>query len=97
MANELRDHVWFVDTAGAANITNETVLVQDIRWVGSTTAGHAAVIENGRSGVVVWESVNTLGANEVQESHDLNLRLVEGFSVPTLSSGRLYIYGKLVL
>lgn len=95
MANELRDHVWVIDTAGAANVTNETVLVTDIRWVGSTTAGHTAIIENGRSGVVVWESVNQNGANEVQESHDLALRLVEGFSVPTLASGRLYIYGKL--
>lgn len=92
MANELRDHVWVIDTAGAANITNETVLVNAIRWVGATTAGHQAIVENGRDGVVVWESVADAD-NFVEHAEGLNLRLVEGFSVPTLGSGKLYIYG----
>lgn len=96
MANALRDHVWFVDTAGAANVVDETVLIDTIRWVGRTTAAHEAVIENA-AGVVIWRSVASADSpTSDEESSFCNcLRALGGFSVPTLGSGQLFIYGKL--
>lgn len=90
MANGIRDHVWVIDTAGAALIASEEIRIDHVRWVGATTAGHQAEIANG-AGQVMWASVAS-GANFLEESHGLDLRVRDGFSVPTLGSGKLYIY-----
>jgi hypothetical protein len=57
--------------------------------VGGTTAGHAAVIQD-PSGRVLWTAVAT-GDNYTDQSL-LETVWSEGFEVPTLASGRLYVY-----
>lgn len=90
MANELRDHVWVVDTASATLVEATSMRIQTIRWIGATTAGHEAIIKNGR-GKIVWASVAN-AANFLDESHGLDFRTQDGFAVTTLGSGLLYIY-----
>lgn len=94
MANELHDHVWVIDTAGADNVTSETVLVRGIRFLGAV-AGDEAVVENAAGQVVYQGRVSAnLG---VDDSGELHMRLQGGFSVPTLdTNGLLFIYGQLV-
>lgn len=94
MANAIRDHVWFIDTAGAANVVDETVLIETIRWVGRTTAAHEAIIENAE-GEVIWRSVASADSPTSDEESNVCLRALGGFSVPTLGSGQLFIYGYL--
>jgi hypothetical protein len=95
MANAIRDHIWFVDTAGAANVVDETVIIEAVRWVGATTAAHEAVIENAE-GEVIWRSVASADSpTSDKESTPGCFRALGGFSVPTLGSGQLFIYGKL--
>lgn len=96
MAATLRDHVWVIAAPVAAtNLTDETVYVHNVRWVNPSGAGDAVQIANGRDGKVVWEAVAQVGANEQQESK-VEFRLVQGFSIPLIDAGTLYIYGELL-
>lgn len=79
---------YFVDTAGAAMVTTETVKIKSIRWEGGTTAGHQAIVQDDQGGVI-WQSVAS-GANYV-ESELIERWFIGGFKVPTLQSGRLHI------
>lgn len=93
MANEMHDHVWVIDTAGADLIVSETQLIRGIRFVG-TQSGDECVIENG-DGEVVFHA--TLGDDLVDDASSLHLRLRGGFAVPTLSADcTVYLYGQLV-
>lgn len=92
MANEVHDHVWVIDTAGADPIVSETQLIKGIRFVG-TQAGDEVILQNG-AGQVVYHAA--LGDDLVDDSN-VHLRLRGGFIVPTLSADCvLYLYGQLV-
>lgn len=68
----------------------QPVRIEGIRWVGGTTAAHTAEVGDADA-VVHWKSVLVAGnAGEDQESM-VELRM-RGLTVPTLSSGTLYIY-----
>jgi len=68
----------------------QPVRIESIRWVGGTTAAHTAEVGDVNA-TVVWKSVlATTNAGEDQES-PVELR-IRGLTVPTLSSGTLYIY-----
>lgn len=88
MANDLTRTPLKIDTAGSSMIRSGPVRVRSVRWVGATTAGHQAVIQDS-DGRVLWESVAG-GANNV-EAEDIDRDWPRGFKVPTLGSGTLYI------
>lgn len=97
MANDVAGYPWKLDTV-ANNIVTGTVWVMKIRWVGATTAAHAATITDG-NGRVVWTSLAS-GSNYVETDTyppSSVLKIVgtasTGLCVTTLSSGVLYIYG----
>lgn len=88
MANVQNSDIWIVDTAASTMVDSRNVKVKSVRWVGATTAGHAAEIQ-GVDNRVLWSSV-AAGANNV-ESELVERWWMGGFKVPTLASGKLYI------
>lgn len=93
MANELRDHVWFIDTAAATVVSGtEELRIKSIRFIPATNAD-VAVLKNG-DGKTVWET--TAGGSTLPEESRLDLRCAKGFIVSTLTAGaKLYLYGNL--
>ena len=88
MANNLTDNPWMIDSTGV--LTTDDVPIKHLRWVGATTAGHAALI-NDKNGREVWKSVAS-GANYVEDSLSENQRFFHGLTVATLASGTLELY-----
>ena len=91
MANDLTKNPWVVDTAGSAAILTDFAEVRSIQWIGATTAGHEAIVQD-QSGQVIWRRL-AQGANQNfdTEFEGRRGRLVNGLLVPTLASGTLYI------
>jgi hypothetical protein len=94
MANNVSRNPLVIDTAGGSPITTQQLRIRKLRWVGGSAAGHQAIVQD-QFGNVFWESI-AAGANYVEEtdfSTDLTQRtVVSGLTVPTLGSGKLYIY-----
>src|SRR6267142_2538687 len=92
LANDFTSNPWIVDTPAATILSTDQIRVRGVRWVGATTAGHAAEIQD-QAGKVKWSSVAS-GANYV-EADLLNSPPIgfnaNGLKVPTLASGKLYI------
>ncbi len=98
MANVYAAGRYIIDTAGSTLLRstlspslNPGMRIAGIRWVGATTAGHTAVIQDVNS-VTLWASVAN-AANYVEESLAAPL-LWTDFKVTTLASGILYIFLK---
>lgn len=96
MANTKYNKIVFIDTAGASAIRTDQLTINKIRWVDAGAAGDACVIQD-QNNNTFWESVAS-GADYV-ESDDFSMggqnssgRRLDGLKVPTLSSGKLYIY-----
>jgi hypothetical protein len=90
MANDLTKNPLIIDTAAPTVLLPATqpMRVKSVRWVGATTAGHLAEIQDANNNVL-WSSV-AAGANNVEgELEEVWWR--EGMKVPTLQSGVLYI------
>ena len=91
--------ILIIDTPGAGDIlaSGQILQVLKIRWVGASAAGHAVSITDANDNIM-WASVAG-GANYVEidtfttdrESDDHCFRW-NGLRVPTLASGKLYIY-----
>jgi hypothetical protein len=80
-----------IDTAGATVLTNRVMDVYLIRWVSpSAVAGHAVLITD-TNDVPKWETCAN-GGNYVEADHIGLNEAWQGLKVPTLSSGKLYIY-----
>ncbi len=90
MANDVTANPIIVDTAAAAALTAYTFIATKIRWVGATTAGHQAIVQNG-NGIVKFKAEAT-GANYTESEHFDPPLIFNGLIVPTLSSGTVYIY-----
>lgn len=88
MANKFHDKVWVIDTESATAITQEPLLINTFRVVGMTTAGHTCIVQD-KNGNTVWEAVADVDKFNDQTLVDLQM---QGLIVPTLTSGRLYIY-----
>lgn len=88
MANSATENPHIIDTAGASLVATGNTRIHNVRWVGATTAGHQAIIQD-NAGRVVWESVAP-AANYV-EKDSINREAIGGYKVPTLGSGKLYI------
>jgi len=81
-----------LDTAGSTIYNPGGVAVKLVRWVGGTTAGHTVVIQDA-TGRVLWTAIATADNFTDQSLLEL-LETVwpEGFKVPTLASGKVYVY-----
>ncbi len=89
MSNDLTQNPWIIDTAASTTIsTDNNLKLNYVRWVNATTSGHQCVIQN-EDGMVIWESYAN-AANYVER--DQLKRTINGMIVPTLDSGKLYIY-----
>lgn len=93
MANDLLGNPWKIDTAGAGAVVDDMVYVKSVRWVSETAVGGDNVsVTDPVTSRVLWEAV-AAGANYTEEA------LIEswwrnGFAVPTIGSGTLYVtYG----
>lgn len=89
MANALHQKVWVIDTAAATNVTDAPVEIVGVRYVGNTTASDDAEIADG-DGNVIWAAKGA--AKDAEIDSQIRFRSNNGFRVPTLDSGKLYIY-----
>lgn len=79
-----------IDAASASFILPGDVVVDLVRWVGATTVGHEAIIQDG-SGNEFWAS--KVAATPAPPEHaPLGYTCPGGLKVTTLGSGKLYIY-----
>lgn len=90
MANDVTSNPIIIDTAAATALTSYAFTATKIRWVGATTAGHQAIVQNG-NGIVKF-SAEAVGANYTESEHFDPPLIFSGLIVPTLSSGTIYIY-----
>lgn len=90
MANALRDHVIFVDTAAATKLflSDEDFKVVAIRFVPAAGTDDC-VVQNG-DGETLWASGEA--ASVIPQESRIPIRFREGIIVPTLSGGNLYLY-----
>jgi hypothetical protein len=88
MANTFGNPI-VIDTAGASSTVLSNLWVLEIRWVGATTPAHEATITDPTSGQFLWGDIAP-GANYVSET-TRERTWKNGFTVPTLGSGKLYI------
>ncbi len=90
MANIIRNP-FVIDTPGGGIIYGQEIRVQAFEWISpSAVAGHQCIVQD-KNGINVWESVAS-GAN--YEDKDFLDFSFFGLIVPTLASGKLYIYTK---
>jgi len=91
MVNALNGKIWFVDTVDATDIDTNHLKVKSIRWVGGggSAAGNAVLVRDALDNTTLWESTAS-GANYVEEAL-LETWWPNGFEVPTLDVGNLYI------
>lgn len=82
MANQFFGDRWEIDTASANMITNQSIFVKSIRWVGRT--GEALIAD--RNGKTRWRSLAPDGERDLIE-----LWWYEGFKCTVLDGGVLYI------
>lgn len=95
MANVLTLNPLKIDTASGTAAVTTPIRIRKIRWIGATTAGHTATIQD-QNGNLFWTSV----ANAANYVEDCNFivydnqhgPVLNGLTVPTLGSGVLYIY-----
>lgn len=88
MANVLiNSPVWVLDTAAQIAGRGVYIRIKGLSWIGAGTAADSLVIKD-CNGCVVWESVAS-GANFVDR--DAPSFTMEGFTLATISSGRLYV------
>jgi arylamine N-acetyltransferase len=89
VANNLVQRPFVIDTPDANPLFTQPLRVQAIRWVGATTAGHLAIVQD-QTGVEKWRAV-AAGSNHVESDYMHDEKLWNGLKVPTLGSGVLYI------
>lgn len=88
MANVLKGRIWIIDTAGATPIWLGRIKIKSIEWRNPGVIADTAVIQ--RSDGTEQFNFRCEVANQSQ------FRIVEdwidGMIVPTLASGKLYVY-----
>lgn len=68
----------------------QPVRVRGVRWTGGTTNNHTAEVGDA-AGVVHWKALMLTINLGIDQESTVPIRL-QGLTVPTLSSGTLYIY-----
>jgi hypothetical protein len=81
-----------VDSPSATAITTQKVRIQKIRWDGSTTGGTAAIVQANRAGAPIFWASTSDGSDTDADTFRGVSGDCDGVIVPTLTSGKLYIY-----
>lgn len=90
MVNALNSKTWFVDAVDADVIDDKALKVKSVRWVfPGATALDAVIIRDPVLNTTLWETT-AAGANTAEEVL-LETWWPNGFEVPTLAGGNLYI------
>jgi hypothetical protein len=89
MANEAYGRVWRIDTPGAGVLHPGPFHVQHVRWVAPAANPDQAVIIQDANGKDLWKS-RANGPNFVDHAK-LDSWWNQGFKVPTLDTGELFI------
>ena len=88
MANDLNQNPWALDTPTTFSLCPGLHLrIAHIRWVGGTTAGHQAILNDDDSNLV-WRGI-AAGANHVES--DIHNPRPKGLYASALQSGVLYV------
>lgn len=94
MGNVLNKQPIVIDTAGATVLFTDTLFIRRIEWVNGTTVGHTAIVRD-QNGNTFWEASLPVAlqpvAADFSDKRD-TARRIDGLVVPTLASGKLYIY-----
>ncbi len=103
MANAFSGNVWLIDTAASTAIAPSTakVIIRALRWViaASGAAADRCVVQDG-AGNAITEFINLgVGNTPVYTYYDTGIvemphsaNQFNGFLVPTLTHGKLYVY-----
>jgi hypothetical protein len=86
MANDCDANPWVIDTAYA--LTNETVRIERIAWKNAAALNHTCKVVDAYGKTVYEDFASGSTYNNVEHIG----RAVEGLTVQTLQSGKLYIY-----
>lgn len=94
MANRTNANPFVIDTASATPITRQKIRIQKLRWdAEAAAAGDNVVVTNTRAGLDVFWAATAAGVDAQIESDFLGTAGdCDGMIVPTLNSGKLYIY-----
>jgi hypothetical protein len=94
MANNYTSGIWLIDTPSSTPIVQPTALVaiRSMKWISvAGVLGDLATITDG-AGSPVWQGVCS-GPDFDTGIFDLGgTRTIRGLTVPTLGSGKIYIY-----
>ena len=91
MANILTKNPYVLDTTGTVVVAGndaDAMMIDFVRWVGATTAGHQCLLKDAAGGII-FDSYAT-GSNYVEQA-PIRKRY-NGLTLTTLASGTLYIY-----
>lgn len=93
MANSFADNPFVIDTVSAVSAVavGSFLEVYKILWASGSTADTAIVQD--AAGVLKWSSTNPLVGTNVESSFNPPL-VMNGVLVPTLTSGRIFMYVK---
>jgi hypothetical protein len=89
MPNSLTSNPWVIDTPGAAILFAGDVYIEHMEWSQYQAAATCTVQD--RFGKVIWQPGP---ASDLEEVRTGKVEKVHGISVPTLSSGKLWVYFK---
>lgn len=89
MANNLTSNPWVIDTPGASLLFAGDIYVEHFEW--STYAAGATCVVQDRFGKTIWQPT---AASDQQEVRSSKVDKVHGIAVPTLTSGKLFVYFK---
>lgn len=97
MANEFHGNRFVLDTSSVAPLSQlatsrslGSLRVTGIRWVGGTTNGHRAILQDSE-GKTFWESTWNTATPGAQESR-LELIASRDMAITLIESGTLYVY-----
>lgn len=92
MANQLSGNPWVIDTAAATVLLDTWADIRLIRWVGAGVIGDECSVTDQNSRVIFSSFAATAKYKDEVSFEDRQGLSVNGLIVPTLASGKVYIY-----
>jgi hypothetical protein len=91
MANDFSGWPWVIDTPGPGDMIVSGWTLARLRWVAPAGTGGETVLITDRTNREIWASVSP-GENFVESDLFEKGQPLNGLRVPTLGTGKLYIY-----
>ena len=89
MANETYGRTYKIDTAGGTLIHAGPFYVKHIRWVARTAGASDRVVVQDSNNKIIWE--DSANGFNYDKGEPLEAWWNQGFKVPTLDNGVLYV------